>query len=63
SFKAQIAMGKLLGKLSLLLARDRRDACEVNIKLCFPELSEIQRAELVNKTFISSGIGLVEIAI
>lgn len=61
-FKAQIAMGKLIGKLSLLLARDRRDACEVNIKLCFPELSEIQRAELVNKTFISSGIGLVEIA-
>lgn len=61
-FKAQIAIGRLLGKISLLIARDRREACEINIKLCFPELSDVQRAILVRKTFISNGIGLVEIA-
>ena len=61
-FTWQIAIGTFLGKLSYLIARDRRDAAEVNIKLCFPELSESERAQLVKKTFISNGIGLVEIA-
>lgn len=61
-FRAQIIIGRLLGKLSLLFARDRREACEINIKLCFPELNEREQAELVKKTFISNGIGLVEIA-
>lgn len=62
-FKVQVAIGKALGKLSLLIARDRREACEINIKLCFPELSDTERAALVRKTFISNGIGLIEIAI
>lgn len=62
-FKVQFAIGKVLGKLSLLIARDRREACEININLCFPELSDAQKAALVRKTFISNGIGLVEIAI
>lgn len=61
-FKVQIALGKLLGQLSLILARDRRDACEVNLKLCFPQYSDLERSELLKKTFISNGIGLIEIA-
>ena len=61
-FKIQFAIGKVLGRLSLLIAQDRRAACEINIKLCFPELSDLERATLVKKTFISNGIGLVEIA-
>lgn len=61
-FPAQIAVGRFLGKLSLRFAKDRREACEINIKLCFPELNKSEQAELVKKVFISSGIGLVEIA-
>ncbi|MFT4886753.1 MAG: KDO2-lipid IV(A) lauroyltransferase [Pseudohongiellaceae bacterium] len=61
-FRVQFAIGKVLGRLSLLIAHDRREACEINIKLCFPELSDLERATLVKETFISNGIGLVEIA-
>jgi KDO2-lipid IV(A) lauroyltransferase len=61
-FRIQFAIGKVLGRLSLLIAHDRREACKINIALCFPELSDLERAMLVKKTFISNGIGLVEIA-
>ncbi|MFK7863492.1 MAG: LpxL/LpxP family Kdo(2)-lipid IV(A) lauroyl/palmitoleoyl acyltransferase [Pseudohongiellaceae bacterium] len=61
-FSIQITVGKALGKLSLLIARDRREACEINIRLCFPELSADEQEELIRKIFISNGIGLVEIA-
>jgi KDO2-lipid IV(A) lauroyltransferase len=61
-FKLQLAIGRGLGRLSYWLARDRRDACEVNLKLCFPELSDEERQRLVYRTFLSNGIGLMEIA-
>lgn len=61
-FAAQISLGRGLGRLSLILARDRRKACEINIRLCFPELTESEQADLVKKVFISNGIGLTEIA-
>lgn len=61
-FSWQIAIGSFLGKLSYVIARDRRHAAEVNLRLCFPELSDSEREQLVKKTFIANGIGLVEIA-
>jgi len=61
-FSWQIAIGTFLGKLSYHLAKDRRDAAEVNIRLCFPELSAREQEALVRKTFVANGIGLVEIA-
>lgn len=62
-FKVQIGIGKLLGWLSYYLARGRRHVCEVNLRLCFPELSEAEHRKLVKKTFQSNGIGFIEIAI
>lgn len=62
-FPVQMGFGKVLGLLSFHLARDRRHVCEVNLRLCFPELDEAQRNTLVKKVFISNGIGLIEIAI
>jgi KDO2-lipid IV(A) lauroyltransferase len=62
-FFLQIRMGQLLGLLSYYLARDRRRVCEVNLRLCFPELNETEHRRLVKKTFISNGIGLIEVAI
>lgn len=62
-FPVQMRIGALLGIASYHLARERRHVCEVNLRLCFPELSEVERRELVRKTFISNGIGLIEIAI
>lgn len=62
-FALQMRVGQGFGWLSYRLARARRHVCEVNLRLCFPELSEDEHRALVKKTFIANGIGLVEIAI
>ncbi|NKB34583.1 MAG: LpxL/LpxP family Kdo(2)-lipid IV(A) lauroyl/palmitoleoyl acyltransferase [Pseudomonadales bacterium] len=62
-FPVQMFAGKVLGIASYHIARQRRHICEVNLRLCFPELSDEERKKLVRKTFVSNGIGLIEIAI
>lgn len=56
----QIALGKALGYLGWRLGRRRRRITETNVRLCFPELSDPQRADLVRRIFRSAGIGLME---
>jgi KDO2-lipid IV(A) lauroyltransferase len=56
-------LGRLAGLLALKVARRRRHITEVNIGLCFPELTEAQQASLVRKAFIANGIGLLELGI
>ena len=62
-FGLQMSIGSTLGRLSYHLARSRRHVCEVNLRLCFPQMSAREHRELVRRTFISNGIGLVEVAI
>lgn len=62
-FAAQMQIGKALGWLSFRFARERRHICQVNIALCFPELSAQQQARLVRDTFTSNGIGVMEVAL
>lgn len=61
--RLQWGLGKLAGLLAWKLARSRRHITEVNIRLCFPELTEQQQAALVRKAFIANGIGLLELGI
>lgn len=62
-YPLQIRIGQFIGLISYYFARSRRHICEVNLRLCFPELSEAEHRELVKKTFLSNGIGLIEVAI
>ena len=62
-FRLQMGIGRFIGWLSYHLARGRRHVCEVNLELCFPELSVAERQQLVRRTFIANGIGFIEIAI
>ncbi len=62
-FWLQIKLGQLLGWLSYYLARGRRHVCEVNIDMCFPELSASEKKQLVKQTFLSNGIGFIEICV
>jgi KDO2-lipid IV(A) lauroyltransferase len=39
----------------------RRRITETNIRLCFPQLTAEQQAKLVKQSFISNGIGLMEV--
>lgn len=61
-FAVLMAAGQLLGRLGYHLARERRHICRVNIALCFPELSAQEQEDLVKATFISNGIGVMEVA-
>lgn len=62
-FPLQMRIGRGLGLLSYRFAKQRRHICEVNLKLCFPELNDDERQQLVKKTFIANGMGIIEIAI
>ena len=62
-FRLQMRIGAIIGHCSFYLARERRRICEINIALCFPELSTAQQATLVRDTFVSTGIGVIEIGL
>ena len=62
-FWLQIRIGQAIGYLTFLLVKKRRHICEVNLKLCYPELNYGELQNLVKKTFMSNGIGLIETAI
>lgn len=59
---AKMVLGRGLGYLALVFARQRRHYTEVNIRLCFPEKSPQEQAQLVRDIFIANGIGLLETA-
>lgn len=58
----QLKVGKILGAIIYRLATKRRHVAQVNLTLCFPELSSEERTELVKKVFIENGIGIIETA-
>ena len=61
-FKLQLVLGRNLGRLMYRLMKKRRHIAETNVRLCFPELNEDQRNEIVRKTFENNGISLFETA-
>ncbi|MEE8059200.1 MAG: LpxL/LpxP family Kdo(2)-lipid IV(A) lauroyl/palmitoleoyl acyltransferase [Pseudomonadales bacterium] len=61
-FKAGLAVGRSIGSLLYRLAVKRRRVTEVNIRLCFPELSVHKQRALVKKIFKANAIGVVETA-
>ena len=56
----QISIGRSMGLLLHKVARSRRHIAEVNVRLCYPELSAQDQAALVRQIFIDNGIGLTE---
>lgn len=58
----QMHIGKALGMLTGKLAKRRRRIASINLRLCFPELNETQRQTLVQKHFVSLGMGFMEMA-
>jgi KDO2-lipid IV(A) lauroyltransferase len=60
-YRAGLAVGGLLGTLTWHLLGARRRITDINLQLCFPELTPAQRTQLARATFRSTGIALVEI--
>jgi KDO2-lipid IV(A) lauroyltransferase len=56
----QRVLGRVVGLLAPHLASSRRRAAEVNLRLCFPEMGDAQRKQLLDESFEALGIGLFE---
>ena len=57
-----LGIGRGIGHLVYVLAKPRRRIAEINIRLCFPELDQDERKELVRRTFLSVGMLTMEMA-
>lgn len=55
-----MALGAGLGRLFGALAKRRQHIVSVNLRLCFPELSEAERARLRSDHFAALGMGIME---
>lgn len=58
----QIRIGQALGLLLYYLPTKMTNITRINIQLCFPELHQKEQNQLVKKSFISLGVGLIESA-
>lgn len=58
----QRLLGRGIGALAFALAGSRRQAARVNLELCFPEWSRVERDALLRASFRDFGIGLFEFA-
>lgn len=59
-FRVLVALGNGMGWVGYKLGRERRRVADINLRLCFPQMSAAARAELVRKHFMMFGRGLVE---
>ncbi len=59
-FSVQLSLGKALGILLAKTLKRRRHIAEVNIGICFPELSPEEQQQLVDESIISTTLGLIE---
>ena len=62
-FDLALRCGDGIGMLFYWLARERRHIAATNLRLCFPELSEAQRAQMLRENMRNTGRGLVETAL
>lgn len=59
-YRFQLAIGKALGNLAHLLCTRWRRIAKINIKLCFPKLSNEQQNVLVKRHFENLGMSFME---
>ncbi|MDH5785095.1 MAG: LpxL/LpxP family Kdo(2)-lipid IV(A) lauroyl/palmitoleoyl acyltransferase [Chromatiales bacterium] len=59
-WRLQIAIGSALGTLLFHLIPSRRRVAEINLRLCMPELSDVQRHGLIRDNFRATAISIFE---
>lgn len=62
-YRAQIFLGKRLGRLILLCSPRLRHNTRVNFQICFPELDEQAKKKLLRQNFESLGVAIFESAL
>jgi len=61
-YPIKIRIGIGLGKLTYLCIRRRKHIADVNLKICFPDMPDDERHQLLKRTFDNLGAGLIETA-
>lgn len=56
----QMWLGRRIGELAWLILPGRRHVADVNLRLCFPELTPAARRRLLREHFRSAGMGAME---
>jgi len=59
-FRLRLALGRLVGRLFMLISPSRRRIAARNLAMCFPELDEAARRGLLVEHFESLGMALIE---
>ncbi|HHJ18492.1 MAG TPA: LpxL/LpxP family Kdo(2)-lipid IV(A) lauroyl/palmitoleoyl acyltransferase [Gammaproteobacteria bacterium] len=59
-FAWQSAIGRQLGRLTYRVAKKRRKIAEINLQLCFPQLSPEARTQLLRQNFEYIGMAAIE---
>ena len=59
-FRIIVAMGNGLGVLLYAVGNERREVALINLRLCFPQMSDVQRDKLVRDHFKMFARGLLE---
>ncbi len=59
-FRALVWSGNVFGWFLYIVAADRRRVSLINLQMCFPELSDVQRMRLVRDHFKMFGRGFIE---
>ncbi len=63
SYPLILALGRRTGRIAMRLIPKRREIAAVNLQLCFPELDEAARQQLLTKHFEALGISLFEVSL
>jgi KDO2-lipid IV(A) lauroyltransferase len=61
-YRAQLFMGRILGKIIQYLSRSKRRVIDINLQLCFPEKSQFERDKIRNGCYQNIGLALLEMA-
>ncbi len=61
--RALLALGRLVGRLAFRLAAERRAIVRKNLELCFPDMADEEREDLVGRHFEALGISLMELGL
>ena len=61
-YRAQLFMGRMLGKIIQGLSSSRRRVIDINLQLCFPEKSQLERDKIRNGCYANIGIAMFEMA-
>ena len=58
-----VQLGRLLGRISYCVARERVHVARINLEKCFPKLDSAARETLLKQNFESVGIGIMEVTL